>query len=205
MTGKSEHWWSRDPAIPALHTAFRAARNTYRRLSERSVGSVSDELLATARRNRNTAKREFNRAVAKAHRAADDELAAALDDMSAAANAGAADPSRHKLVWSVYKRRKRGKHLPLGSFPNADNTPPRDPLESLNNMARHLRSVSSLEGHASPSGEEAIEQEEIVSAYLRLINPTSDLTATPPFSLDDVVQASSSFKLNTALGDDRAS
>jgi hypothetical protein len=196
VTLQSEHWWSRDPAIPSLHTVYRAATDHYRRLRRRRAGSVSDAVIATARANSQHAKRAFQHAAAAARGAASDDMAASLDD--------ALLGRRPKLLWSQLARIRRHKRTPLPSFPDAAGFPPHTPIQALNNMARHLQSVSSLAGHApSPA---AARQHDTVRSYMRsLAQRAVPVHATVPFTRDDVVRACSSFRLNTALGSDRVS
>ena len=196
VTSQSQHWWSRDPAIPSLHAAYRTATDHYRRLRHRRAGSVSDTVIATARANSQHAKRAFQQAATAARRAASDDMVAELDDAS--------QGRRPKLVWSQLARIRRHKRTPLPSFPDSAGSPPRTPIQALNNMARHLQSVSSLSGHTpSPA---ASQQHDTVRNYMRtLVQHPVPVHATVPFTRDDVVHACSSFRLNTALGSDRVS
>ena len=68
----------------------------------------------------------------------------------------------------------------------------------------HLASVSSTLGQAVTT-QYATQQELVVAAYLNNMDNAAPLSAPLPFVLDDVVRASSSFRLNTALGSDKVS
>lgn len=198
ITPQSQHWWSRDPAIPALHAEYRSACNHFRRLLGRHHhrSRVSARVLAAARLNAKRAKHSFNRAAAAARRGADDDLAASVDESSSG--------GKPKLLYAQWKRNNPTKRTPLASFPDAHGTPPLTPHAALNNMAAHLASVSSTLGHAATTERSKLQEDE-VAAYLSSTSPVSPLSAPLPFQIDDVIGAASSFRLNTALGSDKVS
>ena len=144
ITPQSQHWWSRDPALPSLHAAYRSASNHFRRLLGRHHHRhpMSADILTVARANAKRAKHAFNTAAAAAKRGADDELAASVDEASVTGG-------KPKLLYAQWKRNNPSKRTPLASFPDASGAPPLTPQAALNNMAAHLASVSSTLGHAA--------------------------------------------------------
>jgi exonuclease III len=201
ISPESHHWWSSDPALPALHAEYRSACDHFRRLryrcKDRAVQLRSLRVLATARLNAKQAKHAFNQAAAAAKRCADDEMVAAVDESSTTG-------CKPKLMWAQWKRTCPTTRIPLASFPDIHGAPPRNPQCALNNMAAHLASVSSSVGRAADT-QRSKRQEAVVAAYLRNINPASPLYASTPFTHEQVTSACSSFHLNTALGSDKVS
>ena len=191
-----KEWWDRDPALPQLHRDVCAARsrlNTLRKRHKRFPNSLSTAiLLAHARTTLTTAKRNFRNLQRECRIQCLDELAGSLDD------------GRHKLLWSVWKRIAATPRIPLASF-TKDDAPPLSPQQALNNLAQHLAKISSISPSSSLTSPECIMQEEHVQEYLSHVPPQSDVSLSPSFSLQDVVDLCSKSRLTTALGSDNIS
>ena len=110
--------------------------------------------------------------------------------------------NKHKPYWARLKRVMPRSHKAQASFPDRDGAPPQSPQQSLNNLAEHLARVSSLAHEPSHDAD----HERHVKEYLaNHVLPHSNVREPPSFSLDDVSQACSRFRLNTALGSDNVS
>ena len=190
----SKEWWSYVPNIDQLYAAYRTARRKrrYVRRRGRSPPSILD--LVTSQRDYVEAKSAFLKAVSEARKECWYELAAACD--------GITPHNKHKLLWSKRKRIWPSSRVPPASFCAADGSPPLTPTHALDNMASHLAAVSSPKYDPQ---HDAIHERHVEECISNDIPPCSNPSETPPFSLDHVTSACSSFRLNTALGSDNIS
>ena len=140
------------------------------------------------------ARSEFDKAVRACRIKCYQELVASLDD------------GRHKLLWSAWRRVSGTPRIPMASVhdPNTEQ-PPLSQQHAINNMADFLKRISTSTQTTTNDPAEQQMQEEHVRQYLLNIDPESDISAEPPFTLDDVIKLCETSRTNTALGSDNIS
>lgn len=190
----SKEWWQFIPNIHTLHETYRKARRDSRAARRRGRVPPPSHVLASTRERYLRARGAFLKAIQKGKQKYDDEMVSAIDHHT--------PNNKHKPYWARLKRVMPRSHKAQASFPDRDGAPPQSPQQSLNNLAEHLARVSSLAHEPSHDAD----HERHVKEYLaNHVLPHSNVREPPSFSLDDVSQACSRFRLNTALGSDNVS
>ena len=197
ITGKHQEWWGRDSNIPRLHRIKQAARRVYRFMQKRHArhptANTEAKLTNTLTRWRK-ARNEFEKAVRAARIQCYEELVASLDD------------GCHKLLWSSWKRASGSPRIPMASVHDPiSKSPPLSQQHAINNMAEFLKSISTATQTTPCDPPEQQMQDQHVTEYLLHVDPESDISLSPPFTIDDVTQLCLASRINTALGSDNVS
>ncbi len=137
---------------------------------------------------------EFEKAVRVCRIKCYEELVASLDD------------GRVKLLWSAWMRVSGSPRIPMASVHDpSTKAPPLSQQHASNNRADFLKNISTATPTSHDDPPEQQKQHERVKQYLTHIDPESDISSPPPFTLDDVITLCMSSRINTALGSDNIS
>ena len=201
---QSKYWWALAPDIHAIHDKMRRKRRMIRKmkhviqhsLNNQQRHNITPAQLAQTRKEYRDAKKEFNASILKAKNAEWKQVTAAVETVT--------NKNKHNIVWNKWKRTKPSTRVAAASFSDKDGKPPIDETQALNNMAAHIARISSL----PRSSMFDMAHEELVHQYIRDEIPDcafSPHVHAPSFSLSDVEQACTTFRLNTSLGSDNVS